>query len=87
MKVWCVEVSYEDDDPGTYGPYTEAQANRVADRLKEEARLSSSSSGLNFHPHNVRSALASPLYRYDQFLDGEARRAARREVRIEESTR
>lgn len=83
--MWAVEVTYEDDDPGTYGPYTQAQAERVAKRLTEEIALSYSSHGHNHHPHDVRFASAAPLGRYDQFMTAEEKRAARKAVRESDS--
>jgi hypothetical protein len=79
--VWVVTVDYEDDDPATYGPYTRLQAERVEVKINDEARLATSSDGVNHHPFNVQQAIAVPLSRYDAFLDAEQRRAVRREVR------
>lgn len=79
--VWVVEVSFEDDDPATYGPYTQLQAERVEAKVNDEARLATDGDGVNHHTFNVRQAIAIPLTRYDAFLDAEQRRAVRREVR------
>ncbi len=80
-QVYIVEVHYEDQDPVAHGPYTEAQAQRVAARLDDEVRLSSDKHGGNHHPQGVRGASALPLGRYDQFMSADERKQARRAAR------
>lgn len=82
--VWVVETRIEDENPGVYGPYTEAQAKRVAAHLEEEAALATDKYGQSVHPYGVLGAGAYPLSRYDQFLTGEERRQARRDARERE---
>lgn len=84
-QVWGVEVRYDDENPGVYGPYTQAQAERVAAKIREEVELASDAHGVNHHPHSVLGALASRLTRYDQFMNGQQRQAARRDVRDSEA--
>ncbi len=82
--VYVVEVAYDDEDPGTFGPYTQAQAERVAGRIMAEVAIAVDELGGNHHPHGVRFAASVPLRRYDDasnFLDSDARRAVRRAVR------
>lgn len=81
---WCIEVSYQDENPGTFGPYTETQARRLAAKLNEEAELASDAHGGNHHPHGVYVAVACPLTRYEDILTGEQRRQARRDARAAE---
>lgn len=81
-ETWQVDVAYEDDDPGIYGPYTERQAERVAARLSAEVALSTDKYGHNHHPRGVRSANAMPMARYDAFLTAEEKRGARVGVRV-----
>ncbi len=80
--VYVVEVSYEDEDPGVFGPYTQAQAERVAAKISEEVELSKDEWGGNFHMHSVRGANAYPLTRYEQFMTGPQRLAARGQVTL-----
>ncbi len=82
--VWAVEVRYEDANSEVYGPYTEAQAERTAANLDEEAALATDKYGHNVHLHGVLGAIAYPLARYDQYLTGDERRQARRDARERE---
>lgn len=84
-EVWGVEVRYDDENPGVYGPYTQAQAERTAARIRAEVELATDSYGGSFHPRGVLGAQASKLTRYDQFLDGQERLTARRDVRDSEA--
>lgn len=79
--IWAVEVSYDDEDPATYGPYTEGQAERVASRIMGEIALSRDSYGGNHHPHGAYHAAAFRPGRYDQFLTGKERWKARKDAR------
>ena len=66
--IWLVEVSYEDEDPGTYGPYTERQAKGVERALRKEAELATDKHGITHHPHGLRGAIAYPAARYGDFV-------------------
>lgn len=68
QSVWVVEAYYEDENPGTYGPYTKRQAERIAEALRKEAEQGTDRHGTTHHPYGLRNALAVPLRRYDAFV-------------------
>jgi hypothetical protein len=79
-SVWVVEVYREDEDPLTFGPYTERQAARVRDRVTAEVELSSDKYGGLYHPWSFRGAIAYPLTRHDDWMTSEQKSEARAEV-------
>ena len=74
-ETWCVQVSYMDDDPDKFGPYTERQAHRIAARLNLEVKATGRK-----HPGDVTHAVAIPFVRYDDFLTAAELRACRQEI-------
>jgi len=81
-ETWIVEVGHEDADPTVYGPYTPAQAERVAKKVQEEIALGTTPTGQTFHPNDAINAVAMPLRRY-VFLTSAERNQLRRAVRAE----
>jgi len=72
-ETWAVEVTYDEEDPGVYGPYTEDHAGKIARTIQREADLCHDENGDNYHPCGIRGAQPFRLSRYDQFLTGEQR--------------
>lgn len=82
--MWVVEVSIEDDNPEVAGPYTEAQAKRVAKRIDDEAQMAQDAYGTCLHPYSITNANAYPLGRWDKFLTAAQKREVRADVRESE---
>lgn len=85
-EVWVVEVRYDNENPGVYGPYTEKQARRIEGILDDETSLATDAYGMNHHPHSILGAGAMPLERYAQFMTAQERRTVRLDVRAAEET-